>query len=381
MKKKRKVMVVTSSRADWSRCRTVCEELEKREDTELQLVVCGAHLSDLYGITVKDIEESQIPIVARLDTLGSRREDDSASMAVQYTITSSRIEQQISKFKPDVVVAVTDRFEALATATVGALMNVHVAHIQGGEISGTIDESIRHATTKLSHLHFPATIEAENRIVRMGEDPAFVFNVGCPASDLIVREQSIGVLDERFIEPGDEPYVLVLYHPVTTEYSEMKEKAEAVFEAVSLLDGVLPIILMPNHDAGHDLVRSTILGLTYGANFQMVLGWHFTHDKFSNMLKYAECLIGNSSAGIREACYFGTPVVNIGTRQRGRYPRGEGVVDVEEEAGAIYKGIRDQIQHGKYKEGRLYGGGDAGKQIAEILATIELPPIQKQLME
>jgi UDP-hydrolysing UDP-N-acetyl-D-glucosamine 2-epimerase len=271
---------------------------------------------------------------------------------------------------PDLVITLTDRYETLAVASTAALMNIPIAHIQGGEVTGTIDESIRHAVTKLSHLHFTATDDARMRVIQMGEDPQYVFNVGCPATDLLLQVDTT----TRIIP---EPYVLVLMHPVTTEYGEAYGQMEQVIKGVKAAwlrsgkDGLI-VVVGPNHDAGSHGVWKAIKDSGLSAPNQVPF------NEWVNLMAHAEVLVGNSSSGIREACYFGTPTVDIGTRQQGRMPRGRNVKSSPVNRYCVTAAVLNQLNDGRYAPEYLYGNGNAGALIARILGEIELPPIQKR---
>jgi UDP-hydrolysing UDP-N-acetyl-D-glucosamine 2-epimerase len=285
--------------------------------------------------------------------------------------------------QPDIVVTVADRFETIATAIAASYMNIPVAHTQGGEVSGSIDESVRHAVTKLSHVHFPATELAARRIVAMGEQPSAVFPVGCPSIDLVAR---VGLdLDRDAISelggagsPVDleKPFVLMMQHPVTTEYGEGFAQISKTLEAVAML-GMQALVFWPNADAGSDDIAKGIrifreLGRDHAFHFFRNLA----PETFVKLMAHCACIVGNSSAAIREGSFLGTPAVTIGSRQRNR-ERGENVVEVEHDQGQIADAIRDQIRHGRYPGSSLFGDGTAGKQIAEVLATVS-PQLQKQ---
>jgi UDP-hydrolysing UDP-N-acetyl-D-glucosamine 2-epimerase len=273
---------------------------------------------------------------------------------------------------PDLVIALTDRYETLAVASTAALMNIPIAHIQGGEVTGTIDESIRHSVTKLSHVHFVATEDARDRVIRMGEDSRYVFNVGCPASDLLLRVD----VSTRVIT---DDYILVLMHPVTTEYGESYQQMDAVLRGVKAAWDGLIVVVGPNHDAGSHGIWKAIKESGLSAPNQVPF------NEWVNLMAHAEVLVGNSSSGIREACYFGTPTVDIGTRQQGRKPRGQNVHHVSLGTNHDWEHIafkvQTQLSMGRYAPEYLYGNGNAGVLIARILGEIELPPIQKRFID
>jgi UDP-hydrolysing UDP-N-acetyl-D-glucosamine 2-epimerase len=302
-------------------------------------------------------------VVANEKTAAS--EDSAYAMAQTLPKIAQWALEVIGQIQPDVVLLPTDRYEMLAIASVAAIANVPIAHIQGGELSGTIDESVRHAVSKLAHIHFPATRVSADRLIRMGENPEHVHVVGCPGTDLLLRVDASK-------PPGfpKEPYVLVLLHPVTTEWENSAEQLRHLSQSLFALD--MPIVWIgPNHDAGSMGVADAKVWPFFRSTVP--------HADFVRLMANAAVMVGNSSAGIREACYFGTPVVDIGSRQQGR-ERGGNVLHADWNTKAIRWAIDIQIRHGRYKPERLFGDGTAGKQIAKVLAG-PLPPLQKRFFE
>ena len=290
----------------------------------------------------------------------------------------------LDQLNPDIVIAPVDRFESLAMGVTPALMNIHVAHIQGGEVTGTIDESIRHALTKMSHLHFVATEKSFERVAKMGEPQETIFNVGCPGTDLLLRTPkmdnmtTIEKLNDEIIKsrkklnPND-PYLFMVQHPVTTEFGSASDQIIETVEALKQFNEQI-IILWPNIDAGSDVISKALRHHEHNRNNIVILK-HIPTEIFVNVLRNTLCQIGNSSSGIREACYFGTPVVNIGTRQSGR-ERGKNVIDAWYDRKEIAQAVKNQINHGKYSVEHIYGDGTAGEKIVDILASNKLPNIQ-----
>jgi UDP-hydrolysing UDP-N-acetyl-D-glucosamine 2-epimerase len=286
--------------------------------------------------------------------------------------------------QPEIVVTVADRFETIATAVAAAYMNVPVAHTQGGELSGSIDESVRHAVTKLAHLHFPATELAARRVIAMGEDPTTVFHVGCPSIDLVARTD-LGLRADVLAQFGgagapidpEKPFLLMIQHPVTTEYGLGIDQINQTLEAVTSL-GMQALVFWPNVDAGAEHVAKGIrvfreLGRDHGFHFFRNL----PPEVFVKLMAHCACMVGNSSAAIREGAFLGTPAVTVGTRQHSR-ERGSNVVEVGHDTEEIAAAIRSQIDHGLYPSSALFGDGSAGKRIADVLATAR-PAIQKRL--
>ena len=283
--------------------------------------------------------------------------------------------------------SVGDRFETMATAVAAAYMNIPVAHTMGGEISGTIDESIRHAVTKLSHLHFPANRQAAERIIRMGEDPAAVFAVGCPRIDLVAEiaraDASLGGTDWLEREGVgahitlDRPFLLVSQHPVTTEYGEGERQITETLMALHELQ-MPTIMLWPNADAGSEDISRGMRKFREQYRPEYIRFYkNFPIETYVRLMLSCACAIGNSSAPLREGAFVGVPTVNVGTRQQGR-DRAANVTDVAHDRNAIVAAVRQQIAHGRYPSDHLYGDGTAGPRMAEILATAPLR-VQKRL--
>lgn len=370
----RLVMVVVDSRATWSRALTVCEAIQGRDDLELQLVLIGP-LADRSGMIIDDFLVDQ-----RMPPMGE-------TMAAQVSNHIAWLAYLIGGDHPDIVVSVTDRYESFAVATAAALSNTHLAHIQGGEVSGSLDESMRHAITKLAHIHFPANQDSAERIIKLGEAPEYVFNVGCPATDLLlkvdVREPPIGEPPLCMV-----PYALVNYNPVTTETPKANgHAARHLLDACRLMcqqAKLRTIVIGPNHDPGHEAITEAIHAWSphrgsWMPGYSQTLYSSVTHPDFIRLMAHAAVMVGNSSAGIREACYFGTPVVDVGIRQQGRACSANVLMVQEPTIESIRKAIASQLAHGLYPPEQPFGNGGAGEKIAELLATMDLPPIQKRI--
>ena len=364
----RTVMVCVDSRATWSRALTVCEAIQGRQDLQLHLVLMGPAADATAKQCGIRAEKWLYDGFQPYDLMVSMGPQQYESMAYLFSFYLDRLSSEIiPAVKPDVVISVTDRYESLAVAVAAALSNVHLAHIQGGEVSGGIDESMRHAITKLAHIHFPANQASAERIIKMGEDPAFVFNVGCPATDLLLRVD-LGTDDGR-------PNILICYNPVTTQGpKENQQEMGAILDAVQGFPvTTLGRIIGPNHDPGSEAVWAAITERGLGADASV------GHSEFIRAIAHASVMVGNSSAGIREACYFGTPVVDVGIRQHLRTASRNVLTVYKPEREAIQAAIAAQLKHGRYPPEQPFGNGGAGKKIAELLATMELPPIQKRI--
>jgi GDP/UDP-N,N'-diacetylbacillosamine 2-epimerase (hydrolysing) len=380
--RRKKICVVVASRANLARITMVLEAVREHPALELQVIAAASMLMERFGSAVNVLEaagfipDAKIPFIIEGQT--------PAIMAKSTGLGLLELPSTFERLQPDIVLTVADRFETIATAIAGAYMNIPVAHTQGGEVSGSIDESVRHAITKLSHLHFPATELSARRVIAMGEDPRYVFNVGCPSIDLIARTRP-GTRRDTLLDhcgPGspidpEQPYLLVMQHGVTTEYGRGLAQMTATLRAVTSL-GMQALVFWPNVDAGSDEVATGIRqfrdqGLARRCQFFRNL----PAEEFARLMTHCACMIGNSSAALREGAYLGMPAVSVGTRQRDR-ECGPNVVFTSHDPVGITEAVRAQIAHGRYQRSHLFGSGTAGRDIAEILATVN-PPVQKRL--
>jgi len=378
----KKICVVVGSRANYSSIKSAMRAIHNHPNLELQLIVGASAILDRYGAVINLIEEDGFTASARVHMLIEG--ETPATMAKSTGLGLLELPTLFEQMKPDVVLTVGDRFETMATTLAAAYMNIPVAHTMGGEVSGTIDESIRHAVTKFAHIHFPACEGARERIIRLGELPEHVHMVGCPRIDLvadILNGPEIS-LESALFDKGvgeklnfDQPFVLVSQHPVTTEYGAGETQITMTLEAIRELD--LPaIVLWPNADAGSDDIAR---GIRKWRERKLDRHMHFFKnlpiETYVRLLRKTACLVGNSSSGIREGAFIGTPVVNIGTRQTAR-DRGSNVLDVPYDKDEIKAAIARQVSHGPYAMEPIYGDGRAGQRIADILAT-EVVNVQK----
>jgi UDP-hydrolysing UDP-N-acetyl-D-glucosamine 2-epimerase len=382
----RKICIFIGSRANYSSIKSVMRAVAAHPDLQLQLVVGASALLDRFGSVVDLIEEEGFTPAARVSMIVEG--ETPATMAKSTGLGLLELPTIFEMLKPDVVVSVGDRFETMATAIAASYMNIPVAHTMGGEISGTIDESIRHAVTKLSHVHFPANEAAADRIVRMGEPPDTVHVVGCPRIDLvaeIARAQGELPHAEWLTREGvgahvdlTKPFLLVNQHPVTTEYGQGKQQIWETLMALEQLQ-MPTIMLWPNVDAGSEDVATGMRMFRETHEPKYIRFYkNFPIDTYVRLMLSCACVVGNSSAPIREGAFLGVPAVNIGTRQTGR-DRGPNVIDVGYDRAEIAAAVRAQLAHGRYPSDALYGDGAAGGRIAELLARVPLS-VQKRLV-
>jgi UDP-N-acetylglucosamine 2-epimerase (non-hydrolysing)/GDP/UDP-N,N'-diacetylbacillosamine 2-epimerase (hydrolysing) len=375
------ILTLVERRADYSRMRPILKELYKDSFFKVHLVVTGACLLDVHGKDINYIKEDGFAIDAEIPMFEQGERNTNASMVKALAKVLSGMTDEIERFKPDLVLTGFDIGANLATTIAAAHMNIPVAHIQGGEVTGTIDESIRHAMSKFAHIHFPATEDAKNRLIRLGENPEYIFNVGCPSIDTIVQTPRIDkeVLEKKFNIDFSQPSILLIQHPVTTESNESKEQILNTISAVKEL-GVQALVALPNNDAGSSEIIDEIKNSG--------LSWYpsLSTDEFVNVYRNIGAIVGNSSSGIHESSTFGIPAVNIGTRQQGR-ERASNVIDVGYDKESIKSGIKKALFDADYRKNvkkisNPYGDGKSAKRIVELLKTVNLEGIvQKRFYE
>jgi UDP-hydrolysing UDP-N-acetyl-D-glucosamine 2-epimerase len=378
MIKKRKVCVVVTARPSYSRIKTALLAMKKHNDIELQLVVAASALLDRYGSAVNYIERDGFEIKAKVYSI---LEGENLTAAAKTTgIGILELSSVFGSLKPDIVVTIADRFETMATAISASYMNIPLAHIQGGEVTGNIDEKVRHSITKLADYHFVASHGAYDRVIKLGEDPEAVFNVGCPSIDLAKQVKLDPTFsDDPLVKYGgvgaqidvDQDYIVVMQHPVTNEYEKSRKHITETLKAIDRL-GMPTFWFWPNVDAGSDGTSKGIRSFRENNKVDYI---HFFKNMeptdFLKLLFNSKCLIGNSSVGIRECAFLGVPAVNIGTRQN-RRDRGNNTLDVNYVAQEIEDAILYWIKKPSPKPSNVYGGGNAGKKIAEILSKVDL---------
>jgi UDP-hydrolysing UDP-N-acetyl-D-glucosamine 2-epimerase len=381
----RKVCVVVGSRANYGSIKSVMRAARAHPELQLQIIVGASALLDRFGSVVEVIERDGFTPDARVNMIVEG--ETPVTMAKSTGLGLLELPTLFELLKPDVVITVGDRFETMATAVASAYMNIPLAHTMGGEVTGTIDESIRHAITKLAHIHFPANQDAAERIIRLGEDPQTVHVVGCPRIDLVAEVVGNGGadLDAEWLEregvgghiSTDQPFLLVSQHPVTTEYGQAERQITETLMALHELQ-MPTVMLWPNVDAGsEDISRGMRKFREKYRPEYMRFYKNFPVETYLRLMRSAACLVGNSSASIREGAFIGTPAVNIGSRQDGR-ERGPNVVDVGYDRTAIVEAVRRQIEHGPHPPVYLYGDGRAGARIADVLSRTPLH-IQKRI--
>ncbi len=309
---KKKVLFITGTRADYGKMKPLMRALDRDEQFSVYVFVCGMHLSERFGSTYDEVRKDGYEHIYIAFGLSQTQ---NASVNLGNTI--SMLSGYVENIKPDMILVHGDRMDALAGAVVGALHNILVGHVEGGELSGTIDESIRHAISKFAHVHFVCTEEARERLIQLGEEEKRIYVIGSPDIDIMMSD-SLPTLEEakaRYDIPFDR-YGILMYHPVTTEYDVIGGKIRRVVDAV-IDSGRNYVVVYPNNDLGSEVILNEYRRLEGNPRFRLFPSLRFEH--FLVLLKNADFMIGNSSAGIRESGIYGVPAIDIGTRQSGRY--------------------------------------------------------------
>ncbi|MFK8115162.1 MAG: UDP-N-acetylglucosamine 2-epimerase [Rubripirellula sp.] len=378
---KRKVCVILVDRANYGRLKPVMQAIKDQPDLELQVLAAGTMVLERFDMPVKVVEKDGFPISGQIyvELEGS----NPTTMAKSLGFGVVEFASEFRRLEPDLVLIIGDRYEALAATMAAAYMNLCIAHIQGGEVSGSIDESARHAISKFSHFHFPSTQRAADYLIQMGEQAETILTVGCPSSD-IARELERTSTHELINGMGsgatidtEKPYGLVIFHPTTTTYGGEREQMDALLEALGRV-AMPTILLWPNIDAGSGHVNKAIRSFreTHRPDWMRAL-INLMPEDYLRVLSGAACAIGNSSSFVRDASFFGTPVVLVGDRQDGR-EIDQHVTPVRPTADAVEAAIRAQLENGRYPASTLYGDGYVSTRIADAIAKLE-PYVQKRL--
>ena len=382
MNSKRKICAIVTGRSNYGRLKPVLKAIKNHPDLELQLIVTASALLYRFGKIIDHIKKDGFEPVKTIYYVV-----DGENPVTQVKSTGLGMIELSTAFedlKPDVVLIIGDRFEAIAPAIAGSYMNIPVAHIQGGEVSGNIDDNVRNAITKFSHIHFPSTKKSTERILKMGEEPWRVHFVGCPSVDLI-NSCDLKINNDEFHDKYGgtgkfidflKPYILVIQHPVTTSFGQSLNQINEILEAIKDRPEQ-KIVLWPNIDAGSDdIAKGLRMFKERNANANFHYYRAFEPIDYLKVLNTAVCAVGNSSSFMREASILGTPVVLVGNRQENRQS-GKNVIFVDYERNQIVDMIEKQINHGRYEQTSIYGNGNTGNEIADILANIKLDIIKK----
>ncbi len=372
----KKIAFITGTRADLGKIQSLMSAVDNDSHFDMHIFVTGMHMQAKYGSTVNEIIGKDFPNIYKYINNSGH---DSLDKVLANTI--SGFGDFVRNIHPDMIVVHGDRAESLAGALVGSLNNIIVAHIEGGEVSGTIDEHMRHAISKLAHIHFVSNRDAQKRLIQMGERESSIFIIGSPELDVMTSENLPGFSDaQRVYEIPFVDYGILLYHPVTTEQDILLQATEILTDAL-LQTNFNFIVLYPNNDPGTDVILSVYKKkLSTKKNFLIYPSIRF--EFFVTLMKYARFLIGNSSAGIREAPYFGVPSINVGSRQQNRLKSGvtESIIHCGYEREALVAAMMPFMLTGKRFSSVLNFGG--GRSSSEFLAVLNTPlvwktPVQK----
>ncbi len=373
----RTVCIVVTSRMSYARVKYLMKAVQQRPALELQLVVGASALLERFGKAVNIMMDDGFRPLRSIQYVVEGETPSTQAKSTGFGIIE--LSTAFEDLQPNMVVTVADRFETMATAIAATYLNIPLIHLQGGEVSGNIDNRVRHAITKLADFHFVSTAKSRERVIKMGEDPATVFNYGCPAMDILVNE-NLSICNTAMEKYGGvgkpvdwtKPYILVVQHPVTTSYGHGIEQVSHTLEALLELEEIQKIVLWPNVDAGSDHVSK---GIRLFRERNMDANFHyyknFSPEDYARVLNNAVCCVGNSSSFIREGAFLGVSVVLVGDRQEGR-EHGPNVVFADYDKTEIQKQVLRQLEHGRYEPDKRFGNGEAGQKIAAELARIDL---------
>ncbi len=374
---KKKILIVTERRADYSKFRPIIKEIEKSKKLDYFLIVTGSHLLPEYKNTIGEIHSDGFKIKEEFKMYSNNKKDTGAEMARSLGKAIIKLTDIIEKLNPDIILAGFDIGSNLGVAIVGAHMNKLVCHLEGGDVTGTIDESIRHATTKFAHMHFTTNEIARKRLIKMGENSKFIFTVGNPSLDSIKNIKKIPVkeIEEEFGINLKKPFIVVLQHTVTTEAHRGGENMLQTLLAIRELD-IQAIIIHGNADFGSEQIKNII------KKSKLKHYSTLSFSKYINLLRHASALVGNSSSGKMEAPFLHIPTINIGTRQDGRI-NADSVINVNYNKKQIKNAIKKAISDKKFlqtvkNQKSPYGVGDSAKKIVKILEKIKPEKIPKQ---
>jgi UDP-N-acetylglucosamine 2-epimerase (hydrolysing) len=369
-KTKKRITFLTGTRADFGKLLPLIREIKTSRQYQVEVVATGMHLLADYGYTINEIQKSGI---RQIFPIFNQDSSSSEKMDIVLANTITQLSHYLNERQPDMIVVHGDRVEALAGAIAGALNNIPVTHIEGGEVSGTIDESIRHAITKMAHIHLVSNDEACRRLVQMGESKESIFIIGSPEVDIMLSGDlpNLDAAKKRYGVKFDE-YAIFVYHPVSTELDALTDNINSVIQALDATDHNF-IAIQPNNDIGSELVRPVIRRFGEGNRVKLFPSLRFEY--YLRFLKDARYIIGNSSSAVREAPVFGVPCVNIGSRQNNRV-NGNGIFNVDEDTDKILSTIGSLPN--RVKSMQRFGKGDAASTFIKLLEDDTLWSISLQ---
>ena len=374
----KKILIITERRADFSRFKPIIKIIRKEKNLDYQLIVTGLHLVKEYGYTIKEIQSEKFKISYKFNMFDKKyfKNNDGAEMISALGNTFKILPQIVKKTKPDLILSGFDIAANFALSVTGAHMNIPVAHIQGGEVSGTIDESIRHGMSKFSNIHFTANKETKKRLIKMGEEKKNIYSVGCPSIDALFSEKNISKKNilKKFRINLDKPFIVVIQHPVTSEIEKSSIQMKKTLEAISKIKHQ-HLIIFPNNDAGSKNILKMIV--KSNLNYTKTLSLR----EYKTLLSHKMLLVGNSSSGIHETASFNVPVVNIGSRQEGRM-KPKNIINVKHDykqiVNAIKKGMSIKFNKKIQSIKNPYGDGKSAERIIKIIKKIDLTNFNTQ---
>jgi len=366
----KKILFLTGTRADFGKIKSLISILDIHPDFEVFVFVTGMHLQKEYGYTLLEIESCNFK---NLQTFENHTHETTMDLTLAKTIEG--LSAYVKTIHPDLIVVHGDRVETLAGAIVGSLNNILVAHIEGGEVSGTVDELIRHSVSKLSHIHFVSNAQAAKRLVQMGEIKSSIFTIGSPDLDIMFSDAlpDLETVKDYYQIPFD-TFAIVMFHPVTTEAKEMQQYADD-FLAVLINDSHNYVVIYPNNDMGSHYIIDRYKKLKDNSRFRVFPSIRFEY--FLTLLKNSQFIIGNSSAGIREAPYYGVPIINVGSRQQNRAIHAE-IINVDYNSRSINAALKNISQHQVQKENTDFGQGNSAQLFLESMKKTTIWKINHQ---
>ena len=366
----KKILFLTGTRADFGKIKSLISILDNRQEFEVFVFVTGMHLQKEYGYTLIEIERCNFKNVHAFEN-----HTHETTMDLTLAKTIEGFSGYCKTVNPDLIVIHGDRVETLAGAIVGSLKNILVAHIEGGELSGTVDELIRHSVTKLSHIHFVSNEEAAKRLLQMGEIKSSIFTIGSPDIDIMFSDKLPTIESvKEYYQIDFNQYAIVMFHPVTTEANQMKEYAEDFVESLLETDENF-VVIYPNNDLGSKYIIDAYQKIAANSRFRIFPSLRFEY--FLALLKNAKFIIGNSSAGIREAPYYGIPIINIGTRQQNRTLNAD-IINVDYQKGNIIKALQTVNTHKVNRTENDFGKGDSAELFLSSLSSAKIWEINHQ---
>ena len=367
----KKILFITGTRADFGKLKPLLRAVEESTELSCNIFVTGMHLLKRYGATHDEVRKSGFKNIYLFINQIANVENNQMDMILGKTIEG--LGHYIREFNTDLIIVHGDRVEALAGAVVGALNNILVCHIEGGELSGTVDELIRHAITKLSHVHFVANSTSKKRLLQMGESDKTVFITGSPEVDIMLSDSLPNILEvkKRYDIPFDS-YSIFIYHPVTTELNDLQKKIIIIVNAL-VKSGEKFIVVYPNNDSGSDIIFSQLETIKENKNFKFFPSIRFEY--YISLMKNAKRIIGNSSAGVREASVFGIPSINIGTRQNNRTQH-PSIINIDENEEEILKAINEIPK--RFTPSLNFGRGNSAKSFIKTISKKSFWKISNQ---